>query len=280
MKINKNCGYPALVVRAMLAIGMGMASASADAATLNAPSGGTFTMNLDRNALAPYAGGYYLSTFWSTATSNADNPANTGDHLLSQLNTTEISGLNQVFELTAIGSDPSPQASQRYVKATSADFAIDTGTLAGVAGAQVGMTGVQGFYAPNWPPTGAGLVNGDFSLFYDANRQTLGRTGWYLANNIYFTMAVYDLNNLSLSFSNPGNWQLSGDLLMSPENAGMLQGAQLVDVGSFCLGTGAYAGCGQVSAVPLPAAVWLFASGFLGFIGIGRRPYLSRSVTL
>ncbi len=280
MKINKNCGYPALAARAMLAISLGMASASADAALLNAPSGGTFTMNLDRNALAPYAGGYFLSTFWDAAASAAGNPANTGDHLLSQLNSTEISGLNQVFELTAIGNDAGPQANQRFAKATSTDFAIDTNTLAGVAGAQVGMTGVQGFYAPNWPPGGAGLVNGDFSLRYDADRQTLGRTGWYLANNIYFTMAVYDLNNLSLNFTNAENWQLSGDLLMSPENAGMLQGVQLIDVGNFCLGTGAYAGCGQVSAVPLPAAVWLFGSGLLAFIGIGRRPYLSRNVTL
>ena len=246
-------------------------SPNADAATLNAPSSGTFTMNLDRDALAPYAGGYYLSTRWNTSASDYSNPVNSGDFLISHLNTTEIPAINQVFDLTVIGNDPTGQAYQRFVKATSANFAIDSDTLAGVAGAQIGMTGVQGFYAPNWPPSGAGLVNGDFSVLYDTARQTNGRSGWYLANNIYFTMAVYDLSNLSIAFTDSDNWRFSGDLLMSPENGGMLQGATLKDVGDFCLGAGSYSACGQVSAVPVPAAVWLFGSGLLGLAGIASR---------
>ncbi len=242
-------------------------------------------MNLDKDALTPYWG-YYLSSFWDKAASDYSNPLNTGDFLNSRNSNSEIPAINQMFNLTPIGNDPAGQAAQRFVKATSSNFFIDSVTLVGVdstdgafndrvAGAQIGMTGVQGFYAPYWLTAccgmGGGLVNGDFSVTYDSTRQNKGRSGWYLANNIYFTMAVYDFSDLSIVFTDANNWQLSGDLLMSPENGGMLRGASLNDVGDFCLGVGSYSGCGQVSAVPVPPAVWLFGSGLLGFTGIASR---------
>ncbi len=244
-------------------------------------------MNLDRNALAPYSG-YFLSKFWDATASDYANPVNTGDYFNSQITPTEISAINQVFNLTTIGADPSGQPLQRAVKATSANFILDSDTLTGidsifdtngirVAGAQIGMTGVQGFYAPFWLTNccglGGGLVNGDFSVVFDTARQTGGRSGWYLANNIYFTMATYDFSNLSIAFTDANNWRLSGDLLMSPENGSMLKGTTLNDVGDFCLGSGSYAGCGQVSAVPVPASVWLFLSGLLGFARIASRKH-------
>lgn len=254
-----------------LALGLLMASASLGATTLNAPSGGTFTMNLDREALAPYFG-YRLAGFWDSTASDYSNPANTGDALISQLGTAEISAVNRVFDLTPIGADPAGQAAQRFVKATSADFTLDSDTLTGVSGTRVGMTGVQGFYAPQWPPAGGGLVNGDFSVTYDPTRATEGRSGWYLANHLYFTMAVYDFSQVAVAFTDANNWRFSGDLLMSPENGGMLQGPSLNDVGDFCLGTGSYAGCGHVATVPVPAGIWLLGSGLLGLAGnVGRR---------
>ncbi len=266
MKTKKNqSGLTALAALATI-ISATLVSPDANAAVLHAPTSGTFTMNLNRDALIPYGGGYYLSTFWNSLASDYSNLINTGDYLISQLNTTEISAVNRVFDLMAIGVNPTGQANQRFVKATSANFVIDSSTLAGVADAQIGMTGVQGVYAPNWPPGGAGLVNGDFSVLYDTGRQTNGRTGWYLANNIYFTMAVYELSNLSVAFTEVDNWRLSGDLLMSPENGGMLQGASLNKVGDFCLGAGSYAGCGQVTVVPVPGAVWLFITGLVGVV--------------
>ena len=154
---------------ALLAIGTALGSSAAQATTLNAPSSGTFTMNLDRNALAPYYG-YFLSTFWDGAASDFNNPANTGTYLSSNIATTEISALNQVFALMPIGSNPVNQASLRNVQATSANFSLDTSTLSGVAGAGIGMTGVQGFYAPYFPHAtdsgqGGGVLNGDFPSF-------------------------------------------------------------------------------------------------------------------
>lgn len=239
-------------------------SPNVNAAILSAPASGTFTMNLDRNALKPYWG-YFLSSFWDGEASDYSNPINSGDYWVSHVSNTEISAVNRVFDLTPIGSNPENQADQRFVKGTSANFAIDTETLTGVERARIGMTGVQGFYAPYWQTKccglGGGLVNGDFSISYDSERQTDGRSGWYLDNHIYFTMAVYDFNNLNIVFTDANNWQLSGDLLMSPENGGMLQGASLNDVGDFCLGVGSHSGCGKVSAVPLPGAIWLYATG-------------------
>jgi hypothetical protein len=259
-----------MALAAILSLTASLASSGACAITLNAPASGTFTMTLDRNALQPYFG-YFFSSFWDGAASDINNPAHTGAYFSSLIAISEMSAVNRVFDLTAIGNDPGNQPGQRFVKATSANFRIDSDTLVGVADSRIGMTGVQGFYAPDWPPSGGGVVNGDFSITYDASRQSAGQTGWYLANNIYFSMAVYDLSNLNLSFTDADNWQLRGDLLMSPENGGMLRGATLNDVGDFCLGVGSHAGCGQVSAVPVPAAIWLFGSGLAGLIGVTGR---------
>lgn len=256
-----------------------LVSVNSQATLLNAPLNGSFTMNLDRVALAPYYG-YQLSNYWNTADSDYTNPLNTGNNLVSHVNNTEISALNQVFDLTAIGTNPTGQVGQRFVKATSADFTLNTETLVGTPNAQIGMTGVQGFYAPLWPPNGGGVVNGDFSLIYKnpLDRQATWlesgvvgtSTGWTLLNNIFFTMPVYDLSNLSVVFTDANNWSLSGDLLMSPENGGMLQGAVLNDVGDFCLGVGSYAGCGQITAVPIPGVAWLTLGILLNLFRINR----------
>jgi len=198
MKFTNNKRRP--INATILAICIALVCSNANATLLSAPTGGTFTMNLDRNALTPYSG-YFLSKFWDASASDYANPINTGEYFNSLITPTEISAINQVFNLTTIGADPIGQPLQRAVKATSTNFILDSDTLAGidsmfdsngirVAGAQIGMTGVQGFYAPYWLTNccglGGGLVNGDFSVVFDTDRQTDGRSGWYLANNIYF----------------------------------------------------------------------------------------------
>ncbi len=278
---------------AMLFSGLLGVPLAVHANVLNAPQTGTFTMNLDEAELAAYSG-YFLSTVWLAEQVDYRNPIFTGEYFSSHINTTPISALNQSLVLNGIGKDPVNQPSQRFVKATSANFYLDSETLQGVdtvvgpygnriAGAQIGMTGVQGFYAPYWQTAccglGGGLVNGDFSVFYDSSRKADGRSGWLLANNIYFTMVVYDFANLQLNYTDADNWRLRGDLWMSPENGSMLRGQILNDVGDFCLGTGSFAGCGQLSQVPLPVASVLFMSGLLGLwtqLGAKRRNHSIR----
>lgn len=280
-KTNLSIGNLALTGTVIFGTVTGLlAPTTATSATLNASSGGTFTFDLDRDALGQYVfgsafgnNGYYLANFWNTADSDYTNPANADGNLAAAVGTTEISALNRVHDLTAVGANPTGQAAGRHVQGTTSGFSIDSNTLtgvpitsiglSGVVGEKLGMTGVQGFYAPNYP---GALINGDFSLQYDPSRQVSGASGWFIANNISFTMAVYDLANLALTSTDETNWLLTGDLLMAPDNASMLLGDAYVDVGNFSLGVGSYA-----APVPVPAAVWLFGSGLMGLFGASRR---------
>jgi hypothetical protein len=256
-----------------------LAAPAAHADTVNASAGGTFTLSFDRNALGAYVfgstlgnNGYYLANFWDGAASDYSNQANTASSFIASTGSTEISALNLVHNLMPTGPNPTGQATGRHVMGTTAGFSLDTSSLAGVGGEKLGMTGVEGFYLPNYGG-GSRIINGDFSLQYDTIRQTNGRSGWYLANNISYTLAVYDLANLNLTRTagDSTNWQLTGDVWMSPENASMLLGSAYTDVGNFSLGVGSYA-----TPVPVPAAAWLFGSGLMGVFGFARRRQASR----
>jgi hypothetical protein len=246
---------------------------SAFASTLNASAGGTFTLNLDHNAFAVLNGGTttnpgdFLVKYYDTQASDYKTLSDSYFYL-GNTSRTEVSALNLVHDITPVSnSNPTGQAANRHVKSTTTNFSVDSQTLAGTG--VLGMTGIElfrGLYSGS-------LIGGDYSLVYKpSNRQSawseLGQdgtpSGWYLQNNVSFSMVVYDLANLVVSYTNANNWQMSGDLLMSPENADFLHGPRLADMGDFCLGVGSHSSCGQVSAVPIPAAVWLFITGLSG----------------
>lgn len=232
--------------------------------------------------------GYYLSSFWDTANSaylNSDPNKKTEGYFTSNNGHTETSAINLVHQLVTITGTGTTneipnQAAGRHVKGLGSDFGIDSSTLVGTgtsaATQALGMTGVQGFWMPYYGTNGGNLFNGDFSLRYSAtSRQSkwtqygiTGQTasGWYIQNNISFAAIAYDLANMQLEFTDANNWKLSGDLLNSPENAAFIKSANLADFGNFCLGVGSYAGCGQISAVPVPGAAWFFVSGIVGIM--------------
>lgn len=270
----------------LLLAGLSLAP-SAQAISLNASTGGTFTFNYDSEALGNYVGGspgnpgFILTKFWNTADSNyltkgidffqADNDytADTSNAFAHDL-------------MPVSATNPTGQASGRAVKSTTTTFAINSDTLTGAG--ILGMTSVQGFRMPFYGDGTTGLYYGDFGLRYGlASRQgawddagLVGTpTGWYVHNYLSLQAPVYDLANLSVTVTDANNWKLSGDLLMTPENGiSLLGGAALTDVGNFCLGVGSFAGCSnpvETSAVPVPAAVWLFGSAIAGLIGISRR---------
>ncbi|MDZ4099168.1 MAG: hypothetical protein U1E13_10810 [Methylophilaceae bacterium] len=247
-------------------------STNANAISLSALTGGTFTFNLDSAALGNYVGGstlgtnnYYLSSFSNTAAS--DPTVVTAAAFSSTIGATPISATNLVHDLTPIGTNPVGQLSGRHVQATTAGFSIDSSTLAGVAGEKLGMTGMQGFYIPNFNGNPSKMYTGDFSLQFDSTRTSNGTSGWYLNNNSAFTLAAYDLANLKVIVTDANNWLLTGDLLVAPSLANMLAGPAYTDVGGFQLGVGSYG----VSSVPVPSAVWLFGSGLLSLLGVVRR---------
>jgi hypothetical protein len=269
------------ILFASLSCNLALAPITANAAILNASAGGTFTFNYDSAALGQYVyggannnNGYYLANFWNTAASDPYNPNNTKSHFASSVGTTQIPAANLVHDVTPIGSFSDPQVSGRHVQGTSANFAVDSNTLTGQSGAQLGMTGVQSYRLPNYPAPYNYILAGDFSLAYDPSArasawtgQTGTPTGWYIQNNLGFSLVTYDLTNLSLAFTDANNWKLGGNLLMSPDYADMLAGPGLMDVGTFNLSIGSYA----VSSVPLPATVWIFLTGLVGLMAGGRR---------
>ncbi|NOT10793.1 MAG: VPLPA-CTERM sorting domain-containing protein [Methylococcaceae bacterium] len=271
---KKNSQKRFITLTFVFAVSIATLTPASNAAILNASLGGTFTMNLDRNALALATGGnpgnpgHFLVNYYDTAESDYTTRSDSSFYFNNPLRT-EVSALNLVHDITPISpTNPSGQSPGRYVKATTPDFAVDSDSL--TATGSVGMSGIElykGLY------NGA-LIYGDYSLTYNpAYRQLVYDdfglanypSGWYLQNNVSFSVVVYELSNLNLIFTDANNWQLSGDLLYSPENAGLLKTAIQADAGDFCLGFGTYSGCGQVSAVPLPAAIWLFISGLAGF---------------
>jgi len=284
MKRNtRKYGLPDKILLASLLCQFALAATSANATMLDATAGGSVTFNYDNAAFAQYAGGnssnpgYYLANFWDGAASDPYDANNTTAHFAANLGNTQIS-MPLVHDITPVGAYAGTQATGRHVQGTSAHFAIDSETLTGISGEQIGMTGVQGYYLPNFPAPYNYVIAGDFSLAYDPSArasewgtQAGAPTGWYIKNNLGFGLVTYDLANLSVVFADAHNWKLSGSLLMAPGYADMLMGPAFVNVGTFDLGVGSYA----VSNVPLPAAAWMFITGLMGLLAVRRKPVLA-----
>lgn len=246
-----------------------LAPSPASASILSAASGvGTFTINFDRNPFAVLQGGtlatpgVYNAHFYNTAASDYSTVSMTSMVTGGGMNEEPSTAL--VHDLTGTGANPTIQAVSRHVQGTTADFAFDSADFSGTGA--LGMTGVQKIGIGAGPFIGTRMVYGDYSLKYNSLQRGATLSGWYLENHIGFTIDAYDLANLSVSAIDANNWKLNGELLMSADSASMLGGVTGTAMGSFCLGVGSQAGCGAVSAIPVPGAVWLFGSGLAGLI--------------
>lgn len=255
---------PVKLLFSALTVVCAFTSTNASATLLNASSGGTFTINFDRDAFANMNGGSATGTtgifndrFYNAAES--DYTTLTGGALLAGRDGVESDSSNLVHTLTGTAAITG-QATNRHAQATSANFSIDSSSINFAGTGQLGMLGVQAIGVGTGAFAGSGMVSGDYSLKYNA-----ADSYWYLYNDIYFGMQVYDLANLAAVVTDANNWQLTGDLLLSVGNAGMLGGVAGENVGSFKLSVGSY------SVVPVPGAVWFMGSGLLGLLGIARR---------
>lgn len=245
---------------------------AAQAELLTQGAGGTFNMDMDRDALAlaikgsASNPGHFLVQYYDAVASDYTRRSDSSIYFNNPLRD-EASALNLLHDITpAAVSHPTGQAPGRNVKASSPNFSLDSSTLSGAG--SLGMTGIElykGIY------NGA-LIYGDYSLSYDPNtrQQVLDEfgyshqvSGWYLQNNVSFSAVVYELENLALVYHSATDWKLQGDLMITPENALLLKIPVMTDVGDFCLGFGSFSGCGA-TVVPIPASAWLFVSGLLG----------------
>lgn len=84
-----------------------------------------------------------------------------------------------------------------------------------------------------------GIVGGDYDLNYDADRIGNGAngSGWYLTNNVGFTLVAYDLANVTLNIFDENNFDLFGDVVLSSGFAQMLMATEGSKVGTFIFST-------------------------------------------
>ena len=108
-------------------------------------------------------------------------------------------------------------------------FAHTPGALPAHTGV-IGLAGVARFGTVFGP-----VAIGEFTLQYDASRNSPGQSGWYLNNNFGFPLPAFDLMNVSLT-DTASTFSISGDLGVSPETATLIfttPGDTLADVGNF-----------------------------------------------
>lgn len=130
----------------------------------------------------------------------------------------------------------------------------------------------------------------DASLVANCNYSFTSSNGWF-QNGAPDAVALYENTNLldSLSYEGLLSPYTEGDaLIIKDNNTDIISISRIIDgadsnnnaldfeLGCITPGSANIAGMGdcsitQVSAVPLPAAAWLFASGMIGLVGFARR---------
>jgi hypothetical protein len=119
----------------------------------------------------------------------------------------------------------------------------------------VGQIGLSGAWRINGP--GGVLTPYDFRLI-----KTAGTWNISTFDTAFSFQNFLKLTNVSESLNGNGELLLSGDLQWTGLWANLVGANTSAVVGTFSLAP---------SAVPVPAAVWMFGSGLLGLVGFSRR---------
>ena len=242
---------------------------SAQAATV---SGGSLILNLDRDALIAGtildntpAPSIYVEEFWdATATDKTFNqlrlentPVNVNDYAAN-----EISAIGLQYSVNGADVAPNPAISRQN---RGTDFSFDPGNLFSSATGMIGLNGVIRFRVDVNPPTNRVLL-GDMTLEYHPELEgiSLGRSGWLMVNHIGFDADAFELFDVTTN--------LTGDSLTVSGNLGFgwgfdHLGSGIARANNMRIGTFSF----QTTVVPLPASVWLFATGLLGLLGFGNQ---------
>jgi hypothetical protein len=257
-----------------IAFGFALISANLQAATI---SGGNLTLNIDRTALAAgvgldttFAPSIYVEEFYdaSAASKTFDQLLNDNTPIdLTDYTSNEISAMG--LKLDVNGSTIAPNPTLRKNKETT--FAFDPTDLAGTATGSIGLGGALRFRVDVQPPTNRVLL-GDMTLEYhpELESATPGRSGWLMVNHIGFDADAFELFNVTTSLLG-NSLTLNGELGYGwgfdhlGATAARLSEAR---IGSFSF---------QTTVVPVPAAIWFFATGLagLGGAGLGKKRRLS-----
>ncbi len=243
-------------------------SLNSSAATV---SGGALTLNINRDALAAGtlldrtpAPSIYVEEFFDASAAaktfvqirDDNTPTDLTDYAAN-----EISAIGLHYAVNGSTLENNPLGRQN--RATT--FSFDPTDLAGTASGAIGVNGVIRFRIDTTPPTNRILL-GDMTLEYNPALEgaSPGRSAWVLINHIGFDAGAFELFDVTT--------QLIGNSLNLSGNIGFGDGfdhlgSSAARLNNTRIGTFSF----ETTVVPVPAAVWLFATGLLGLSVNARR---------
>lgn len=208
---------------------------------------GVANLTIDNSAFTsaiPGAEGWYIANFWDkNHNSTPINLDTTGGVAISPTEAFTVS-----MEVNSNTSTISYGASRKQQATT-----MDAGNTA------AGQIGLSGAFRMEPAAGGTYLNPADFFL-----KKTAGQWDIFTYNSGFGQPALFRLVNASESVNANGELSLSGDVYFTTQSYSwnmLLNGSQSVKLGTFSLAP---------SAVPVPAAVWLFGTGLLGLLGASR----------
>ncbi|MEQ1638594.1 MAG: hypothetical protein ABL903_18165 [Methylococcales bacterium] len=229
-----------------------LASATASAALVT----GNATITINNPAITGLAGpgAWIFQTHWGASDSTlAIDGATPGGADLSIFGNTAL-----LFPVNTNTTTQYTASTNRSLQATT----MDASNTSAAAGTQIGLNGalrLRAFNGTEFTPGTPYLAAYDLSLI---------KTGgeWIVRSyDVGFDyLGLFKLGNVSESLNSNGELQLNGDLLWAfgPRGWGTYianPGNPNAIIGSFSLAP---------SAVPVPAAIWMFGTGVLGLFGI------------
>lgn len=209
---------------------------------------GMATITIDNAAvISSNAANYYFDTHWGASDNHLTIDSGTaGGTALSSAGATALMfPVNTNITTIVNGS--------RTLHATTMD-ASDTST------GQIGLSGALRMSEVNATPADGYLAPQDFYMAKTANVWEIVAPFTGFGDAKLFTLA-----NVSESVNGNGELLLTGDLYWATAGLSwaLVTGADAnTQIGSFSL---------TPSAVPVPAAVWMFASGLIGLVASSRR---------
>lgn len=213
---------------------------------------------------------YYVANFFEkpvadtlTATAMiaiADNAYPAPSILTHEVNPADLSGTGIPTGYVA--------GSGRNNQATTLTWAADQDNLLNATSFNAsGQVGFDGVFMTRGSFSGT-LLSGDYQFSYIADRNNGVNSGWTLTNNVSFALNTFDTRNLSVT-TNGDSLTFTGELWWSADLSAYLFGGN----GSDSAGkAGTFSLISPVpTAVPLPAAAWLFGSSCFGVLVSRRR---------
>jgi len=219
-----------------------LAPSSASASLLQS---GSATINLDAAAWLTQPSGHTIRGVYTKADMATMSAT---DIVSAPLGTPSTTGL--VFDMYGSAPLAGTGLGGRAPQETTFDYTGDLSTST----KKIGLGGA--FKTTGTEFTGQ-VAYGDFGL-----EQSSG--SWKLTNNLSFPLDMFNLVDV-VTVENADSFSLTANLKANIAAAGFL-GLSTTDV----LGNISFTGS-TVSAVPVPAAVWLFGTGLIGLVGAGKR---------